>query len=245
MNFLTRLAQRNLGIANLVHPRLPSTFEPVNEGANMLSAVEEVPLASPPDLPSLVRSSPVSGHAEQSTRSHAQTIRNEGEQARGATRDSTDVADADREDAPVQSHSPLSIRPLSSALDDDKSSQGGRRTDRVLSPNPEGNRGADAVSQQPLVSRSRDLPSAPPISAKAQSDLLVAAHARQAYRDDFGLEGMLPIEAETSAPTVHISIGRIEVRAHIAPSPQAPRPRAERPPTRSLADYLKRGGGTP
>jgi len=59
------------------------------------------------------------------------------------------------------------------------------------------------------------------------------------------LEGMLPIEAETSAPTVHISIGRIEVRAHIAPSPQAPRPRAERPPTRSLADYLKRGGGTP
>src|SRR3569832_1970811 len=86
VNFLTRLAQRNLGIANLVHPRLPSTFEPVNEGANMLSAVEEVPLASPPDLPSLVRSSPASGHAEQSTRSHAQTIRKEGEHARGATR---------------------------------------------------------------------------------------------------------------------------------------------------------------
>src|SRR3569832_1825322 len=54
VNFLTRLAQRNLGIANLVHPRLPSTFEPVYEGANMLSAVEAEPLASPPDLPSLV-----------------------------------------------------------------------------------------------------------------------------------------------------------------------------------------------
>src|SRR3569832_2475483 len=110
VNFLTRLAQRNLGIANLVHPRLPSTFEPVNEGANMLSAVEEVPLASPPDLPSLVRSSPASRHTEQNTRSHAQTNRKEGEQARGATRDSTDVADADREDAPVLFLSPLFFR---------------------------------------------------------------------------------------------------------------------------------------
>src|SRR3569832_732344 len=63
VNFLTRLAKRSLGIANLVHPRQPSTFEPVNEVAYMLCAVEVVPLASRPDLPSLVRSSHASGHA--------------------------------------------------------------------------------------------------------------------------------------------------------------------------------------
>jgi hypothetical protein len=43
-----------------------------------------------------------------------------------------------------------------------------------------------------------------------------------------------------SAPTIHVTIGRIEVRAIVPPAPPAPRPPAPRSaPTTSLHDYLK------
>jgi hypothetical protein len=43
------------------------------------------------------------------------------------------------------------------------------------------------------------------------------------------------------APAVHVTIGRIEVRAALAPSPSMPKPRAAQP-TMSLDDYLRRRG---
>jgi len=53
----------------------------------------------------------------------------------------------------------------------------------------------------------------------------------------------IPGQERPTVPTVHITIGRIEVRANIASAPAAPRPRAETKPTLSLGEYLKRGGG--
>jgi hypothetical protein len=46
--------------------------------------------------------------------------------------------------------------------------------------------------------------------------------------------------AQASRPTIHITIGRVEVRAATSPTPAAPRPKAARPAVKaSLTDYLK------
>lgn len=42
---------------------------------------------------------------------------------------------------------------------------------------------------------------------------------------------------------VHVSIGRIDVVASVAPAPAAPRAAKPRPPTVALADYLRAGSG--
>lgn len=51
-------------------------------------------------------------------------------------------------------------------------------------------------------------------------------------------------EPEPSAPTIRVSIGRIDVRAVTPPAPSAPRPAAMRPgPALSLDEYLKQQKG--
>lgn len=53
-----------------------------------------------------------------------------------------------------------------------------------------------------------------------------------------------PASAEPAAPAIHITIGRVEVRAQVAAPPApAPRPKPQSKPSLSLDDYLKRGGG--
>jgi hypothetical protein len=48
-----------------------------------------------------------------------------------------------------------------------------------------------------------------------------------------------PVRREAPAPTIHVSIGRIEVRAN--PAPKAPlRERPSAPAAVSLEDYLRR-----
>jgi hypothetical protein len=46
-------------------------------------------------------------------------------------------------------------------------------------------------------------------------------------------------------PAVHITIGRVEVRANMPLPPPSPRPRPDHKPALSLGDYLKRRGGRP
>jgi hypothetical protein len=49
--------------------------------------------------------------------------------------------------------------------------------------------------------------------------------------------------AEKTEPTVHISIGRVEVRANIAPASPVNKPRPTAASSLSLGDYLKHGAG--
>jgi len=65
--------------------------------------------------------------------------------------------------------------------------------------------------------------------------------SRPPLADNVALAGNSP----AAEPAVHITIGRVEVRATVSTAPPAPRPHAEDKPTLSLGDYLKRGGGRP
>ena len=56
------------------------------------------------------------------------------------------------------------------------------------------------------------------------------------------VEGRRPMQLAPSAPTVRVTIGRVEVRA-IQPSPEPPTPSAPRGPRLTLDDYLRERGG--
>jgi hypothetical protein len=94
--------------------------------------------------------------------------------------------------------------------------------------------GASAPSASPIIA-----PADPPAAMRERA--IASAPARQA--EPFA---MAPAIAEHRAPTVRVTIGRLEVRAILpasGPAPKAPRrtPRAVGAP--SLDEYLKRRGG--
>jgi hypothetical protein len=62
--------------------------------------------------------------------------------------------------------------------------------------------------------------------------------------DSHGVSQHSSQSASTHAPTIRVTIGRIDVRAITSPPPQQPRPAPVRPaPQLSLADYLKQRSG--
>jgi hypothetical protein len=56
-------------------------------------------------------------------------------------------------------------------------------------------------------------------------------------------EQPLVAREQPAPPTIHVSIGRIEVRAVTAPAPQQQRPAAPAPPKLSLDEYLRAQNG--
>jgi hypothetical protein len=103
------------------------------------------------------------------------------------------------------------------------------------------NAGQDRPTPPQVVAS--DVQPAAPARVIAQPQVAVAAAARPAALD--AAAGKLNAQQEPPpAPTIHVTIGRIEVRATPAPSsalPSRPKPA----PTMSLDDYLRqRNGGS-
>lgn len=232
-DFLTRLAQRSIGAAQLIAPRLPSMFAPAEEPnnnassmANVIAAPRHTPLASlPMQSRTTAHTDSISPDARTAIHSHRSpapeptsapepATRNDASQPRTATKSIPLVEramQANIQAAPplASADAPASIAPLEAPATTRKP-----------------NAPADAPEPwQPLLPQ-RAAKSATPFSAAPDIHHDASAEANH---------------ATPPAPTVHITIGRVEVKANVATPPAAPRPRVESKPALSLNDYLKRG----
>ncbi len=277
-DFLTRLAQRAQGAAQMISPRLPSRYAPLTEtvsdthetnaGSFVASSLARLlaeetngshsPVDAGPNrerqtppamgqLPSLLQQDTGSRDDRQDNPQNHElllqtlfgaSLTGEEEPREATAADARKVALVKRSFAqPPQSKSSHALRretqqraPRAALTDDSRTTQeadyrsaGARATDPVVKlPVPHaGEELADRERWQPLVPK-----------FKPQTPGEVFTSQRQ------------PASAN-AAPMVHISIGRVEVRAHTGKATAAapPPPRAGRKPSLSLADYLKRGGG--
>lgn len=224
-DFLTRLAQRSMGAAPLIAPRLPSLFAPPEElnigiadPATVIGTVKDTTIAPAP-APSRATAPAAPPHIE-----------------------------------PRASVYPLQDTVTPEAAIEPRAA---KRSEPRVEPEP-----------TPLVQNIHANTPAAPQPAPAESPFAAPAEPRPEPRDQdrrAAPEPWLPLlpqrktepaavlpamaddrpaaQAALPAPTVHITIGRVEVRANIATPPVVPRPRATTTPALSLGDYLKRGAG--
>jgi hypothetical protein len=228
-DFLTRLAQRSMGAAPLIAPRLPSLFAPVEKSPNgnvadtaaFTDAARNSTLASH-TLPSRAtgRPDPVSGETYPSVYPP---------QRLPAATEAAPVARIDSTPPRVDS----TLIPLV-----ETAQANSQVTPPLLTPVAP----PPAASLEPsTAAHKQDTPAAAPEPWLPLLPQLTAESAAP-----FPAWSDTPMGADTGtppAPTVHITIGRVEVTANVATPPAAPRPRAASQPTQSLGDYLKRGAG--
>ncbi|MHB1057962.1 MAG: hypothetical protein ACYC0F_08780 [Rhodanobacter sp.] len=247
-DFLDRMAARAIGGETPLAPRLPSLFEPLQR-APVMPPVDEG------EMPARGRdagaTTPVAQTAAPSPRSPAHARESmEPRAARIAPAERPALptparAAADAPRAPVPP-SPQAASPVRAIV-----------ADRAIAP-PTPERPVTAASpvspRQSHVAPSRQkavpmpapsgvlLPAPAPVFAATgavpgRSERTVAARAAAARAESRAA-------AATGESVVHVSIGRLEVRA--APATAAPPRRREGPPPASLDDYLRqRGKGSP
>lgn len=221
-----------MGAAPLITPRLPSLFAPVEESPTsnvadttaVTDAARNSTLASPPlQSRTTGRADPTSGEARASAYPP---------QHPPAPEVAIAPAPAARIDsAPARVESTLI--PLVETAQ--ANSQSTPPLVTPVAPHPA------ASLEPPLAPRKQDTPAAAP---EQWLPLLPQRTAESAA--PFPALADTTVGADTGkspSPTVHITIGRVEVRANIAAPPAAPRPRTTSKPTLSLGDYLKRGAG--
>jgi len=228
-DFLTRLAQRSMGAAPLIAPRLPSLFAPVDElpagnvaDTTVTDAARNSLLAAPPvQSYTMARTDPVSRELRASVYPP---------QRLPAPEEATTQTPVAR----IDSTPPHVGSPLVPLVETAQANTQGTTSLLVttVASHP-------AASWQPSAApREQVTPAAAAVPLLPQRGAEAAA-PRLAWPDS----GMGVDTGASPAPTVHITIGRVEVKANIAAPSAAPRPRAASKPTLSLGDYLKRGGG--
>ncbi len=260
-DFLTRLAQRSLGEAALISPRLPSLFAPFEqEGA--LGGVADFISHNTSEIHGASFLSPQSAT---SPSPHVPRQEKTAVEADDAARSSLAAAAVGDKTA---SHNNLGVARRKS--DDTAISLVAHRSGHPL-PNPHSIPGDELflpshaqdgvtvnntgfAADQPKYAPTSSFPSSLAgegldergRSFTAQSPLVSAHKIKSSEAHSLSAVAVeLSDQQRPAAPTIHISIGRVEVRANIASPPPAPRPQAEHKPSQSLADYLKRGGGKP
>ncbi|WP_157273698.1 hypothetical protein [Thiobacillus denitrificans] len=227
-DFLTRLAQRSMGEAPLIAPRLPSLFAPAEESstgnsADMMAVADPAQNATPASLPiqpcTTARVDPPAGKPRTSVYPPQRPLPPE-----ASPTVHTDSAPPRVEAmlVPVVETTPENSRMPPPLL-------------APVAPRPA------ASLKPPIASRKQDMPAAAP---EPWLPLLPQRKAESVAPFPVAADTPKPGDVGTpDAPTVHITIGRVEVRANIAPPPATQRPRPASQPTLSLGDYLKRGTG--
>ena len=238
--FLARLAQRSLGVATVVSPRLPSMFEP------LAASAENVPSTATPtsDLPAVAGMTQAALSPQQGN-----------------------LASADIDDAPPRrrtvyadgnKHGPIHQRdaagPTPESVPDHTADDGDHAlaaaTGRHAHPSLAAEEHAvtvrarsvyDSLPLPPLRSDEKYAHRPPPHASALLLPTRPAPAERRHGAMAVALDPVVPPSAV--APTIHISIGRVDVRANITPPLAAACPRTERDTTQPLADYLKRGRG--
>lgn len=239
--FLARLAQRSLGMTPVVSPRLPSMFEPLAASAETFPSV-----ATPrSDLPVVNEMTQATLASRQENSPRSVDIDNAPPRSRTLHADRNTRERIYHRDDAGPAPEPMPVR---SGDDDDHALAG--RVGRHGRPSLAAEDHAVTAQARPGY---ESLPFPPPrIDEKYAhrapphtSALLLPTRLAPAERrlSDMAVSLDPPVPANAAAPTIHISIGRVDVRANITPPPAAARPRTERNTTQPLADYLKRGGG--
>jgi hypothetical protein len=231
-DFLTRLARRCLGEPPGIRPRLPGLFGPADEGpsvtATNTAAVADAPQGRGAPSPSL----------RSGAMPRAKLVSNELQDAlAGPPRQPEPSA------PPAEEPFPIISRPqedTSGNLIANMESTSGK----TLAPASLGTQSAFVAaaswhsSSEPFERNPRATvpdpcpPLVPQRPANAVASPLATADRPAAA-----------VNRAVAEPAVHITIGRIDVRAVTATAPPAPRPSARNTPALSLDDYLKRGGG--
>ena len=233
MDFLTRLAQRTTGALPTVQPRLPARFESTagtRPGTGYFSEVATE--TSPPDKQSPAPRMSMIKHPQP-----GQAV-------------FEDSQPADR--PPTAKGPPPATVPEGARTE----AQGSRRSNAALPPKTQLGQDPPAVvgpAPKPIQSlydlsiQPAPLPR-PALQVDARPAHAVAAGPqRSETRAPAGGHPIAEaITVETAAPTVHVRIGRIDVRAIMPPPPLRPAARPSAPRS-SLEDYLsgRKGGSQP
>jgi len=225
-DFLTRMAQRSIGAAPLIAPHLPSLFAPVEESpignVSDTTVVTNTQSGTQAD-PAL--QSRATGRIDSVTdvmrASVSPTKYSTTTEAMPETRIAPDPAQVESTLIPLVKAAPANFQTIAPLLAPDSP----QAAALLVSPTAVHKQRKAAAATQPLLPQRR---------------IESAAH--------FAVSADTPAAADTTTPappTVHITIGRVEVRANIAAAapPAAPRPRPTSQPALSLSDYLKRGAG--
>jgi hypothetical protein len=242
-DFLDRLAARAIGSETALAPRLPSLFEPLQcapvmpladagevppDRREAAPAIHAVPVETPTSAapastsaqPAAAPVTPIehvvaamSASAAASAAQHASAPSTVGERAftPAVDRPASPSALA----RPAVPAPPLPVQPRQTRVAPDR-----QETARTPASN-----GALLPAPAPVFAATRTTP--------ARSERTVAARAAAART-----EGRIDAASE---PVVHVSIGRLEVRA--APAAAAPPRRRDGPQPGSLDDYLRQRGG--
>ncbi len=228
-DFLTRLAQRSMGAAPLIAPRLPSLFAPAEESnSNVADSTAGADMAH--------RTTLVSPPVPSSTPAHNTHASIEPQTPLRQSQRSTGPEAAL---SPVPAARPESVAPRAESTLTTLVQTVHEHTQAAPQLGPVASR-PTAAAEPLLTPRKQDDRAAP----EPWKPLLPQRKAESAAA--FPAVADTPVSTDTGtppAPTVHITIGRVEVRANIATPPAAPRPRTVSQPALSLSDYLKRGAG--
>lgn len=235
-DFLTRLAQRSLGEPPAIQPRLPGLFGPLDEeraSANEAAAFDVRDSSRPAAASSLAL--PVSWQASGGINmvdvvgASPSPIGGKGQV--GEANESVFERKAPPQPTLVSGddeHVPRNARTLP------KASPGDRQRSRDDRP-----AGSVLLPLAPSASAPAEVPPRPHPLLAAELEGLNASEGPAGGTFATTLSQREPAQM----PAVHITIGRVEVRANL-PAPQpSPRPRPDHKPTLSLGDYLKRRGG--
>jgi len=236
-DFLTRLAQRQLGQMASVEPRLPGLFAPV-AAATPLPITEEV-LAEKSEAPRTASATPDVMTSPSATDSPAAVSGRHGETTRKLNPARQFATKSDEEtfargaDVTFNTEVPALVTPTRSVQ--------GHAMHLPLPPESAATKPAPLpVGQETRGSQKFSQRDAPPRLIDARATTPVAAPPR--------LERAMPARGEVvalerehadSEPPVHVTIGRIEVTA-VTAAPAPRRAAIARKPAMSLDDYLAR-----
>lgn len=243
-DFLDRVAARAVGSeAMMLSPRLPSLFEPAGRGA---AAVVEESLQVPAAVPTERTFEPEPADARQSERKTGRAeasvpalVPRQAKEVSGqaAPRERVVVVDERRLPAPhLASPREPSAEPVMSRTQS--------RNDRMQAGELQPVRETHILRERIAAATPRDehigalLPPAQPVFATRHEPEARATHPA---RKETQAGALADAPRESREPVVHVSIGRLEVRAASASAP-APR-RQEAPRPSALDDYLRQRGG--
>jgi hypothetical protein len=223
--FTERLAARSLGVADVIRPRLPSLFEPGGPAVHERSAYESVPDPFATDI-AVSPEKPEVAVPRRAVQAPLDAI------AGSPPESSTPAAGAIV--VPVH-HGASQPAPAVAAAPQPRVSEWSESRQAVGQPRrPDGRIAAETPRVQPVAGAGKvHAATQVPASVRAESTVVRRLNTTAAAQTVRAAEA-----AAAPASTVHVTIGRIEVRAVTAPSSRAAS--RTQPRVMSLNEYFRR-----
>lgn len=250
-HFLARVVASAQGLAPLIEPRLPSLFEPVavqGDSGGLPAAVETQnttpdlgPRRVDADVANRLAREPPLGSGDDDQASRNRNVRPDHLCAdKRASLVPMQVSAAPPATAPisVEAGNPIVSPSISGRIDDDAPMSPPFEARAPVAPRSPVRIRGDARNGHGMSTLGRTEDSVPPAAAALVAKRLSLAALPAASHPGSGKIDAQHVHA-AAQPDVHISIGRVEIRAHAPPPKPGPQPTRENAPTR-LERYLAR-----